>query len=187
MTPPRRNVVIRTERLTIKPPERGDYKSWYDVRNASRQHLIPWEPTWADDALSPDDWQRHMRGWKDAWKLDHAYSFFIWLGHDLVGGMTFSNVRRGPSQMTNLGYWQGAMHEGNGYMREAVRAGCHWMFTICRIDRIEAGTLIANARSQSLLKAVGFKQEGIAREYLRINGVRHDHVMFGLVRDDNTV
>ena len=187
MIPPRRNVVIRTERLVIKPPMRGDYESWRNVRNASRQHLIPWEPTWSNDALSPDDWQRHLRGWKEAWKIDHAYAFFLWSGINLVGGMTFSNVRRGPAQMTNLGYWQGVMHVGNGYMREAVRAGCQWMFTIGGVERIEAGTLIANDRSQAVLKAAGFTQEGVARQYLQINGVRHDHVMFGLVRGDNTV
>ena len=187
MTPLRRNARIRTKRLTILAPARTDYTDWRDVRNASRKHLIPWEPTWSDDALSPDDWQRHLRGWKDAWKLDHAYAFFIWKERDLIGGMTFSNVKRGPAQAANLGYWQGGMHEGNGYMREAVRAGCQWMFAVAGLKRIEAGTLVANERSQNLLRSVGFKEEGLAREYLQINGRRHDHVMFGLVRDSNRV
>jgi len=118
--PTRRNVRIRTERLSIRPPFKSDYESWYTLRDASRDHLIPWEPTWPIDALSTDDWQRHMRGWKEAWKIDRAYAFFIWRGLDLIGGMTFSNIRRGPAQMANLGYWQGAPFEGNGYMREAV-------------------------------------------------------------------
>lgn len=187
MVMPRRNVRIVTERLQIRPPLRGDYESWRSLRHASRDHLIPWEPTWAFDALSNDDWQRHMRGWKDAWKNDQAYAFFIWKKQDLIGGMTFSNVRRGPAQMTNLGYWQGAEHEGNGYMREAVRAGCDWIFNIAGLERIEAGTLVANARSQSLLKSAGFQEEGLARAYLQINGKRHDHVLFGLVRPENTV
>lgn len=185
MLPSRRNVAFQTERLTIKPPVKSDYRAWYFVRNASREHLIPWEPTWSYDALSADDWQRHMNGWKESWKLDRAYAFFIWKGNDLIGGMTFSNVRRGPAQMTNLGYWQGVMHQGNGYMQEAVSAGCAWVFDVLQLSRIEAGTLVDNVRSQTLLKAIGFEEEGLAKAYLQINGKRHDHVLFGLVRDDN--
>ena len=89
--------------------------------------------------------------------------------------------------MANLGYWQGAPHEGNGYMREAVRTTCEWMFHMGGLERIEAGTLVDNQRSQALLRAVGFKEEGLARAYLQINGKRHDHVLFGLVRDIDTV
>lgn len=187
MYPPRRNVRINTQRLSIRPPERGDYLQWRTLREASRDHLKPWEPTWAHDALSPDDWQRHLRGWREAWKLDRAYAFFIWLDFELVGGMTFSNVRRGPAQMASLGYWQGEIHQGNGYMREAVQAGCQWMFDVGGVQRIEAGTLTENHRSQALLRAIGFQEEGLARAYLQINGHRHDHVLFGLVREDNSV
>ena len=186
MLPSRRNVKLQTERLTILPPMKADYQAWYSVRNASREHLIPWEPTWSFDALSSDDWQRHITGWKEAWKLDRAYAFFIWKDDYLIGGMTFSNVRRGPAQMTNLGYWQGAMHQGNGYMREAVSAGCTWIFNVLGLERIEAGTLVENKRSQSLLRSVGFREEGLAKAYLQINGKRHDHVLFGLVRDEDT-
>jgi len=184
--PLRRNVSFQTERLTIRPPFKNDYAAWHGLRDESRHYLAPWEPTWAIDALSTDDWQRHIRGWKEAWKADRAYAFFIWKGTDLVGGMTFSNVRRGPAQMTSLGYWQGEQHQGNGFMREAVFAGCVWVFKVLCLQRIEAGTLTANERSQSLLRSIGFQEEGLARSYLQINGKRHDHVMFGLVRDANT-
>lgn len=186
MSPNRRNMIFNTARLNIRPPLKSDYEAWFAVRDASRDHLVPWEPTWSYDALSPDDWQRHMRGWKEAWAQDRAYAFFIWLGDELVGGMTFSNVRRGPALMTNLGYWQGAKHQGNGYMREAVNAGCLWVFHVLGLERIEAGTLAENERSKSLLRSLGFREEGVAREYLQINGKRHDHVLFGLVRHDIT-
>lgn len=186
MLPSMRSASVQTERLVLKPPSKSDYQHWFTLRNGSRAHLIPWEPTWSFDALSLDDWNRHMRGWKEAWKIDRAYALFIWREGDLIGGMTFSNVRRGPAQMANLGYWQGEPYQGNGYMREAVRAGCNWAFNVLGLERIEAGTLIENVRSQTLLDAVGFEREGLAKAYLQINGKRHDHVLFGLVRDTNS-
>jgi len=57
------------------------------------------------------------------------------------------------------------------------------MFETVGLERIEAGTLVDNSRSQSLLRSVGFEDEGLARAYLQINGKRHDHLLFGLVRD----
>jgi ribosomal-protein-alanine N-acetyltransferase len=36
----------------------------------------------------------------------------------------------------------------------------------------------------SLLERTGFKREGLARRYLKINGAWQDHITFALVEDD---
>jgi ribosomal-protein-alanine N-acetyltransferase len=35
-----------------------------------------------------------------------------------------------------------------------------------------------------VLRKVGFREEGLARQYLKINGVWHDHVLFALLGED---
>jgi ribosomal-protein-alanine N-acetyltransferase len=49
---------------------------------------------------------------------------------------------------------------------------------------IEAGCLPTSTPSIRLLEKVGFSREGYAREYLCIDGVWQDHLLFALLRGD---
>ena len=184
--PSARDTLITTDRLVLVPPVRGDFAEWADLRERSRQHLQPWEPVWPRDVHSKADWSRRLRAWNEGWRKGRAYVFLIRRLNDnrLVGGVSFTNVRGWPAQACNLGYWIGAEHEGQGYMREAVAALCAWAFETLDLWRIEAGTLPGNDRSQRVLTSVGFREEGYARAYLEIAGQRQDHVLFALVRPD---
>ena len=50
--------------------------------------------------------------------------------------------------------------------------------------RIEAACLPHNAVSVGLLERVGFTREGLARQYLCINGTWMDHVLYAFVQGD---
>ena len=39
----RSKIRIETERLTLRPPEHGDYAGWRDLRAESADFLKPWE------------------------------------------------------------------------------------------------------------------------------------------------
>ncbi len=41
---------IDGENVFIRPPQDEDWASWAELRNLSRDFLIPWEPTWPADA-----------------------------------------------------------------------------------------------------------------------------------------
>ena len=50
------------------------------------------------------------------------------------------------------------------------------------LSRLEAVAAVENVASRRVLTGNGFREEGIAKRLLVINGVRVDHVRFGLVR-----
>lgn len=50
------------------------------------------------------------------------------------------------------------------------------------LDRLEATAAVENIASRRVLTKVGFREEGIAAGLLVIDGVRVDHVRFGLMR-----
>ena len=52
------------------------------------------------------------------------------------------------------------------------------------LHRVEAACLPANTASKSLLMRSGFREEGYAREFLRIDGRWQDHLLFGILRTD---
>ncbi len=180
----RSDTLITTPRLNIGPPRRQDYEDWAKLRRASRAYIEPWEPLWPSDALSRGDWGRRLSAWSAAWKAGTAYVLFIRRAGDnaLVGGLSFTHVRPWPADSASLGYWQGQPFEGQGYMREAVAASCGWAFSDLGLWRIEAGIVPGNERSRRVLEGTGFAEEGRAAAYLEINGIRRDHILFGLVR-----
>lgn len=165
---------------------RADHEAWRALRILGREHLEKWEPRWPENAHDRADWINRLKSWNTGWRSGRAYVFFIWMAgtRDLVGGVSFTNVRGWPAQSANLGYWLGEAYQGHGYMREAVSAACNWTFHALDLQRIEAGTLPQNKRSMKVLESVGFKHEGYAEKYLEIQGKREDHVLFGLVRDN---
>jgi ribosomal-protein-alanine N-acetyltransferase len=52
-------------------------------------------------------------------------------------------------------------------------------FHSLRLHRLEAACIPSNAASIRLLEKAGFVREGYAREYLCINGLWQDHILFG--------
>jgi [ribosomal protein S5]-alanine N-acetyltransferase len=93
-------------------------------------------------------------------------------------------VRRGVSQSGTLGYWMGAPHAGKGRMTRAVAATVDFALSRLRLHRIDAACIPENAPSIALLQRNGFRREGYARGFLKINGAWRDHLLFALVDGD---
>lgn len=178
--------VLTGEGLRLRPPELDDFPFWEKLRSESRAFLEPWEPLWPEDDLTRTAFRRRIRRYEAEIQSDEAYPFLIWRISDgaLLGGLTIGNIRRGAAQSATLGYWMGARHAGQGVMSRAVILACRFGFGPARLDRIEAGCLPENAASIRLLEKVGFRREGLARNYLNIAGMRRDHILFGLLSTD---
>jgi ribosomal-protein-alanine N-acetyltransferase len=174
---------IDGEGVYLRAPELRDYQEWADVREASRNFLTPWEPTWAQDETSRGSYRYKLRRYTEDSRDDKAHALFVFREDDdaLVGGVTLSNIRRGVAQTASLGYWAGQMHAGNGYTTSAVRAVVRYAFEDLDLHRVEAACQPDNLASRRVLEKCNFTQEGVARAYLKINGQWRDHVLFGIV------
>jgi len=178
--------VIESEKVTLRTPQMADYSAWAELRAQSREFLAPWEPLWATDELSRASFRRRVRHYLRDLREDVGYALFIFAVSTgaLVGGLTLCNVRRGVTQSCTLGYWIGAQYANQGYMTAAVRAVVPFVFDSLELHRLEAACLPANTASIRLLEKTGFKREGLARRYLRINGVWQDHLLYALLDSD---
>lgn len=70
---------------------------------------------------------------------------------------------------------------GQGYMQEALSAAIKFGFTQMKLHRIEALVHPENARSLHLLHKLGFKQEGILRDYFYLDGKFYGHMVLSLL------
>jgi [ribosomal protein S5]-alanine N-acetyltransferase len=177
---------IRGKRVVLRHPVMQDYAAWAELRALSRRHLTPWEPQWTRDELTRSTFRRRLRQYQRELRDDHGYAYLIFGDAEggLLGGLNVSNVRRGVAQAASVGYWMGAPHAGRGLMTDAVRAAVQFAFTTLGLNRLEAACLPSNAASARVLDKTGFKREGRARRYLKIDGQWQDHDLFALLHDD---
>lgn len=181
-TPP----VLRSDKVVLRIPALSDYGQWAALREASRNFLTPWEPTWPADDLTRIAFRRRIRRYYRDIRNGVGYPFFVFTadGLTLMGGLTLSHIRRGITQACALGYWMGAPYAGQGYMTAAVQTVIPFVFGTLNLNRIEAACLPHNVASITLLEKTGFVREGYAQRYLCINGRWQDHLLYGQVRDD---
>ena len=170
----------------LRPPAANDYLEWASLREQSRKFLTPWEPIWPSDDLTRAAFRRRLRRYAEDQRNDLAYSFLVFRSRDnaLAGGLTLANVRRGVAQAGSIGYWIGAPFARQGLMTAAVRALVPFSFGHLRLHRLEAACIPTNKPSIALLAKTGFQREGYARQYLCINGVWQDHLLYARLKDD---
>ena len=182
----RSKVRIETERLSLRPPQHGDYRAWSALRRDSAAFLQPWEPTWAEDHLSRKSFTNRVYWAQRSITAGTAVPLFLIRRADdmLLGAITLDNIRRGPAQAGTTGYWIGAPFARAGYMREAIAAVINHAFQTLDLSRVEAGCLPENTPSRRLLEKCGYKYEGVAQSYLQIAGRWRNHVLYANLRHD---
>jgi [ribosomal protein S5]-alanine N-acetyltransferase len=182
----KRRVRVETERMTLRLPEHGDWRQWSDLRDASAEFLVKWEPVWATDHLTRRSFTNRVYWAQRAEAQGTALPMVLIRREDdqLLGALTLDNIRRGPAQAGTLGYWIGQPFARQGYMREAILALTHHAFTRMDLSRMEAACLPENAASRGVLEKCGFKYEGVAQSYLQINGRWRNHVLYANLRGD---
>jgi len=172
--------------VILRPPVMSDFSEWAALREESRDFLTPWEPVWPADDLTRGAFRRRLKRYAEDQRNDTAYAFLIFREADraLVGGLTLANLRRGVAQAGSIGYWIGQRFARQGLMTSAVRTLIPMCFDTLRLHRVEAACIPNNAPSVHLLEKTGFRREGYAREYLCINGVWADHLLYARLRSD---
>lgn len=186
---PESGLSLEGQGIRLCSPRWRDYSSWASLRGQSRHFLQPWEPTWPEDDLDRASYRRRMATYAREIDTGGAYPFFIFRISDdaLMGGVTLSNVRRGVAQMATVGYWMGEPYAGQGFMTAALKPLTAFAFGALGLHRVEAACLPDNHASHRLLLKTGFRQEGMAQAYLKINGIWRDHLLFGMVTPNTPV
>jgi [ribosomal protein S5]-alanine N-acetyltransferase len=174
--------------VRLRPFRAGDYAEWASLRIASRDFLQPWEPTWPSDDLTRAGFRRRLLAYQREIDLGVGFPFLVFRVQDgaMTGGVSISNVRRGVAMMGTVGYWSGVGFVRKGYTLAAVRTAAEFAFGRLGLHRLEAACVPENEPSRKLLLKAGFKEEGRAAAYLKINGVWRDHLTFGLLASDLT-
>lgn len=172
---------IDTARLRLRATDvaLAEAVAAYLLRN--RAAHAPWNPPMADAVFTAEGQQERLAASARAEAQGREIGWWLTLRQDqavVIGHLRFSQIARGPFCNAMLGYAIDAAHEGRGLMREALEAALDDVFgPRVGLHRVQANARPENARSLALLARLGFEREGLAREYLFIDGAWRDHVL----------
>jgi ribosomal-protein-alanine N-acetyltransferase len=179
---------LRTSRLLVRlarPGMEGALARF--LRENFPGHLDRWSPPVGPAFFTQAFWAERLGLSLDEYHSGRSARFVMQeldgdarLDAPVIGTCNYTNIVRGPFQACFLGYQVGREHEGQGLMAEALRAGNGFVFGTLRLHRIMANYRPENERSARLLERLGFVREGLARDYLFIDGAWRDHVMTAL-------
>lgn len=184
MVAPLARPLIATQRLLLRAAERGQAAEVCDFQCRNRAHFAPWDPPVGESFFTEVFQAERLRQAADAFQAGSGYRYFLSL-HEapqrIVGSIHFSQIARGAFHNAMLGYALDAALQGQGLMTEALRAGIAEMFAPqVNLHRVQANHQPDNRRSAATLARLGFEVEGLARQYLFINGAWRDHVLTAL-------
>lgn len=178
--------VLRTPRALLALPDERAARRMVEFYAENRAHLEPWEPPRPPDFYTEGHWvERLLTNRLDA-VAERSLRLVIFDGDDgldgsVLGGVSITNIVRGPLQSCAMGYNLARRVEGRGLMREAVAAVIEHVWDGLRLHRIEASYVPTNERSARLLRRLGFVVEGYSRDFLYTGGRWADHVRTALL------
>jgi ribosomal-protein-alanine N-acetyltransferase len=171
----------------IRPLEASDLSALVEARIRNREFLTEWEPSRDESFFTPAGQARELALDDAAWRTATGFPFAILdasADDRLIGRVALANVVRGVWQNATLGYWVSEDAGGRGHATAAVRLVLRFAFEVAGLHRVQPAIMPRNARSRRVVEKCGFRHEGVALRYLKINGVWEDHDLYAMTVED---
>lgn len=145
----------------------------------NRERFQPFAPTRTDHYFTVKHWKDACKLARTEWKDDKAYRFcIVHKGEEVIGKVDLDHVTRGPFQSAVIGYMLDRRHEGQSVMRRALDDVLALAFGEFDLNRVQAAIMPHNERSLTLIRRLGFREIGLAKRYLHLDGDWRDHLLF---------
>lgn len=172
----------------LRPLRLRDAPDWLALRRRNAAWLQPWEATPPGRLLPPEEtlavflaMRRELH--REA-RHGLALPFAVTYEERLVGQLAIRSIVRGAANTGSAGYWIDADVAGRGIMPTALALLVDHAFGPGRLHRIEANIRPENERSRRVVEKLGFRDEGVRRRYLHIDGAYRDHRCWAVTVED---
>ena len=170
-------------RLVASEPSMSRQVLAFVARNHA--HFAPWDPPTPEGFFTVRGQRERLLKSRRAFAAGEAFRYWLYTLDDptrVVGQVHIFSISRGAFHSAMLGYQLDQDQQGSGLMHEALQTLLAEMFSDrVRLHRIQAAHLPENLRSAAVLARLGFQPEGLAKNYLFINGQWRDHVINALL------
>ena len=86
--------------------------------------------------------------------------------------------KAGFGYVFNRSFW------GKGYATETLKAVISMCFEHLQLNRVESNHYVGNEGSGRVMQKAGMSCEGVSKQSVKVKGVFHDQVIYGIIRND---
>ncbi len=175
--------ILRGKRVRLTAVEKKDLpmiSSWYEDSGFSR--MFDATPAFPKSADQLDHWL------EEAQKAKDGYLFAIRQvdADNLLGYIELDGILW-PHQSGWLSIGLGKRDDwGKRYGRESMEIALNFAFNELNLFRVQLSVFSYNQRALNLYQNLGFKEEGVIREFIQRDGRRYDMIIFGLLKHEWT-
>lgn len=150
------------ESVILRQISEDDTAELTDLIDRNRDYLREWLP-WLDSSNGLRDTARFIGRSMEQADDDNGYTFVIVCDGTLAGviGQHYLDL---VNRRTEIGYWLGASHQGNGIVTRSTARLTDYSFSDQDCNRVILHCAVGNAKSRAVAERLGFTQEGILRE-----------------------
>ena len=172
------------EPVTLRPLHGKDRRQWEALRAENIDWLRPWEATSPEPMATGLAFRQLVRQFDREASEGRLQPFVIETEGRLAGQMHLFGISWGSLRSACAGYWVAESMAGQGIVPFALAAACDHAFLVLGLHRVEVNIRPENAASLRVVEKLGFREEGLRRRYLHIDGQWCDHRSFALTTED---
>lgn len=186
----RRNDVfcLMTKRLCLRVVGTDAAADVADYLARNRHFHKQFHPRQPRSYFTKEEQKRYIQSDIRAFQRGDRIPFWLSIpenSHLIIGRLSFSSVVYGALSSCMVGYHIDKEMAGKGYMKEALAAGCEYMFSELGLHRIQADIMPHNIPSLRTAKSCGFKPQGLNERYMCIDGKWQDHVCLARLNEND--
>ncbi|KOX16027.1 GCN5 family acetyltransferase [Nocardiopsis sp. NRRL B-16309] len=178
---------MREGPVVLRPLRLRDAVALRDTRARNEEWLRPWEPTYPEMPLRTTGLSPYI-GMLQAIRREarHGLSMPWAITYDgrFVGQLTVGAIVWGSARSAQVGYWVDSGHAGRGITPTAVALAVDHAFFHVGLHRIEANIRPENRASRRVVAKLGFRDEGVRRRQLHIDGAWRDHICYAVTAEE---
>lgn len=174
--------IIIDDNLLLRSFHPKDADELFALVDKSREHLRPWLP-WVDMTTKPEHSLQYIQQSIVHQKNQEGIALGIIQKGKIIGAAGMHNWDH-HLKKAQLGYWIAKDYEGRGILTECLKRFIDFLFVKVGLNKVEIHFMVSNQRSAAIAERLGCKVEGIIRQNYIHNGVYHDLVVTGLLKQE---
>lgn len=169
--------------VTLRLVKTKDARALQHELMSNREWLSPWEATIPGMATSLD-MRLGVRRLLQQYRDGLGVPFVMEHNGEIAGQLNIWGVARGSLSSATIGYWVSQRFAGKGVTPTCVAMATDIAFQQLRLHRMEICIRPENRPSLRVVQKLGFRYEGLRKNFIHINGGWRDHYAFALTADE---
>jgi [ribosomal protein S5]-alanine N-acetyltransferase len=173
--------------VVLRPVRVKDAAVWRDTRVRNAAWLRAWEPTNPETPLyrsSLGPYVSMARTMRREARQGLTVPWVVTYGGRFAGQLTVGSIVWGSARSAQVGYWIDEAFAGRGITPTALAMAMDHCFFVIGLHRVEATIRPENHASRRVVEKLGFREEGLRRRSLHIDGAWRDHLCYAMTAED---